>query len=409
MGRVNAFGSRGREGAQREKFNAIFRERPCNRKHRIRNAGWPSMRSLTNFAPSTFEERGAAVAFTTPVLSQTRVRKNVHEELEVLVPNLSEGRGVYVVPWKALPMAFPMTAHDRMLQDLIVKAEGCSPGDIRTAVLEAARCGLAGPLAVEAAEAALGDDDEQRLLINFQLIAEVLKAVGLESSEFLRCGLGSEEGQKLTRELMLKGAKKLSIEPTELYARIAELAALMQPIGLTSSPKPGRLRRLMRELANFRDSMTEWTDGNPSEAAPIGGFCAEVAEHTLNHARNVVGQFDQAMEAFETLLRQWDAKRTVVRRAATRLSWLMDGWEFLIATWAEAQGKSRHEQDLAVHELFRVLPLLPRAESASDQVSAADQVMAANRRSVRAYVDWRSGQLDMDLVMRIESIKTRAA
>jgi hypothetical protein len=367
------------------------------------------MRSLINFAPSTFEERGAAVGFTTPVLAQTRVRKDSRDQLEVLIPNLSEGHGVYVVPWKGLPLAFPMTVHDRMLQELILRSDGCSPDDIRKAVLEAARCGLAGPLAVEAAEAALKDDEEQRLLINFQLIVEVLKAVGMEATEILRAGLGSEQAQHLTRSYMLKAAHSLAIEPTELYARVAELAAYMEPVGLASSPKPARLRRLMRDLLNFRDSMTEWSADNVSETAPLGHFCAEVAEHTLNQVRNVVTQLDQSVAAFGVLLHQWDTKRVVVRRATTRLSWLLDGWDFIVATWAEAHDKSRHEQDMTVNELFRILPLLPKDEEHTDHALQADQVLAANRRTVRAYVDWRSGQLDMDLIMRIEAIKAKAA
>lgn len=367
------------------------------------------MRSLTNFAPSTFEERGASVAFTTPVLAQTRVRKDSRDQLEVLIPNLSEGRGMYVVPWKSLPLAFPMTVHDRMLHDLIAKAESCSPETIRKAVLEAARCGLAGPQAVEAAEAALKDDDEQRLLINFQLIVEVLKAVGMESTEILRAGLASEQGQKLTRDLMLKAAHRLSLEPTELYGRIAELAVYMEPIGMASSPKPARLRRLMRDLGGFRDSMADWAADNVSEAAPIGVFCTEVAEHTLNHARNIMGQLDQAVSSFELLLRQWDSKGPLVRQSATRLSWLLDGWEFLILLWSDALAKGRHDQDMAVNEIFRVIPLLPRNETHADLALAAEKVQVSNRRTVRAYVDWRSGQLDVDLVMRIETIKSKAA
>ncbi len=349
------------------------------------------------------------MAFTTPVLAQTRVRKDDREHLEVLIPNLSEGRGVYVLPWKGLPLAFPMTVHDRMLQDLIRRGEGCSPEDIRKAVLQAARCGLAGPLAVEAAEIALRDEDEQRLLINFQLIVEVLKAVGLESTDILRAGLGSEKGEQLTRSYMHKAAQSLALEPTELYTRVAELATFMEPVGIASSPKPARLRRLARDLLHFRDSMTEWAAGNVSETAPIGTFCAEVAEHTLNQVRNVVTQLDQAVASFGLLLRQWDVKRTVVRRSTTRLSWLLDGWDFIITSWAEAQTKSRHEQEMAVHELFRILPLLPKDEEQSDHALLADRLLAANRRSVRAYVDWRSGQLDMDLVMRIEAIKAKVA
>lgn len=367
------------------------------------------MRSLTSFAPSTFEERGAAVAFTTPVLAQTRVRKDDRDQLEVLIPNLSEGRGIYVVPWKSLPLAFPMTVHDRMLHSLIAKSDGCSPDDIRKAVLEAARCGLAGPQAVEAAESALRDDEEQRLLINYQLIVEVLKAVGMESTDILRAGLASEEGQRLTRDLMTKAAHRLSLESTELFSRIAELAVYLEPLGLQSSPRPARLRRLLRDLQGFRDSMTDWSNDNVSEAAPIGIFCAEVAEHTLNHARNVMNQLDQAVSSFEQLLRQWDTKRMVVRKSATRLSWLLDGWDFLIILWQSSLGQSKYEQDMAVNEIFRVIPLLPRSEASADLVGAADKLLSNNRKSVRAYVDWRSGQLDVDLVMRIETIKGKGA
>lgn len=367
------------------------------------------MRSLTNFAPSTFEERGAAVAFTTPVLAQTRVRRDERDQLEVVIPNLSEGRGVYVVGWKGLPLAFPITVHDRMLQESIIKSGGCSPDDMRKAAMEVARMGLAGVEAQEAAEAAHRDDEEQRLLINFQLIGEVLKAVGLESTDILRAGLASQEGQRLTRSYMLKAGQHLGIEATELYKRVAELATAMEPIGLVSSPKPARLRRLMTELHRFRDSMADWATDNVSEAAPIGGFCAEVAEHTLNHVRTVIGRLDGAVAAFESLLRQWDTQRKVVRNACVRLSWLLDGWEFITVLWADAQGRGRHDQAMAVHEIFRIIPLLPKDEDKVDFALEAGKVFTQNRKAVRAYVDWRTGQLDADLVMRIEALKGRAA
>lgn len=367
------------------------------------------MRSLTNYAPSTFEERGAAVPFTSPTLAQTRVRREERGGLEVLIPNLSEGRGVYVVGWASLPLAFPMTVHDRFLHETIVTTGGCSPEDIRKAALETARTGLAGPLAADAAAAALADEAEQRLLINFQLITEVLRAVGLESADILRAGLASEEGRELTRGYMVKAARRLGIEPKELYLRVAEIAAFMEPIGLAASPRPARLRRLMRGLAGVRDGLTGWATGNVSEAAPIAGFCAEVAEHTLNHARGVAERLDGWIERFEALLRGWEERRADMRRACVRLAWLLDGWDFLIATWEQAHAQGRAEQEMAVNDIFRVLPLLPKNEDRMDMAGTADRVMAANRRSVRAYVDWRSGQLDADLVARIEAVKGRAA
>ncbi|NYZ16436.1 hypothetical protein HL658_28165 [Azospirillum sp. RWY-5-1] len=367
------------------------------------------MRSLTNFAPSTFEERGAAVGFTTPTLAQTRVRQDERGNLEVLIPNISEGRGVYVVAWKSLPLAFPMTVHDRCLQDILMKSGGCSPDDLRKATLETARFGLAGPNAADAAEAAMRDDEEQRLLINYQLITEVLKAVGLDAGQILKAGLGSAQGEKLTRDSMTRAAKSLGIDATELYTRVAELALFMEPVGLPTSPKPARLRRMAKELQKFHDTMTEWSTTTKSEAGPIGGFCAEVAEHTLNHVRHVVTRLDQSVSAFELLLRQWEAKRKEVKAACTRLSWLLDGWDYITALWADAHGRSRHEQDMAVHDIFRIIPLLPRDEGRIDFSLEAGKVLTANRKIVRAYVDWRTGQLDADLVQRIEQLKTRAA
>lgn len=374
------------------------------------------MRALTNHSPSTFEDRGAAVAFTTPLLAQTRVRRGERDQLEVLVPGLAEGRSLYVIPWRALPLAFPMTVHDRMLQDLIATSGGCSPEDIRKAVLQAAREGLAGIEAVDQAEVTLTADAEQRMLINFQLIAAMLQAVGLESTDLLKGGLTSAEGQATTRVLIGRAAKRLSLEPQQLYAHIAELAAVLEPIGMasTSPPalarmaRPGRLRRLATELEEFRRSILDWASGNVSEAAPIAIFCGEVAEHTLILVRNVINDIDQSVARFETLLREWDRQSLPLRQGATRLSWLVDGWEFVIGSWRNARGKDRHVQDMAVHDIFRVLPLLPRDETKDSHVQMADHIMASNRRSVRAYVDWRSGQLDVDLVARIEAIKARA-
>ena len=372
------------------------------------------MRAISNHSPSTFEDRGAAVAFTTPLLAQTRVRRGERNQLEVLVPGLAEGRSLYVIPWRALPLAFPMTVHDRMLQDLIATGNGCSPEDIRKAVLEAAKAGLAGIEAVEQAEATLNADAEQRMLINFQLIAAMLQAVGLDTADLLRGGLTSAEGQAATRVMMGRAAQRLALEPQQLYANVAGLATVLEPIGMapggaSRNARPGRLRRLAAELEDFRRSILDWATGNVSEAAPIAIFCGEVAEHTLILVRQVLSDIDQSVAGFEALLREWDRASGSLRQGATRLSWLVDGWEFVISSWRAARDRDRYAQDMTVHEIFRVLPLLPREETSDNHAVMADHIMSSNRRSVRAYVDWRSGQLDVDLVARIESIKARTA
>src|SRR3546814_2878694 len=71
------------------------------------------------FQPAKFEERGTAVAFTTPALSQARVRQDSREQLELTVSAFSGAKGNYVIRWKDVPDIFSLTMHDRALQDTI--------------------------------------------------------------------------------------------------------------------------------------------------------------------------------------------------------------------------------------------------------------------------------------------------
>lgn len=366
------------------------------------------LKGAIDYAPSTFEERGAAVAFTTPLLSQTRVRKGERSKLEVLIPALSQGAGIYVVPWKAVPDMVAMTMHDRYLHELIVKEEAASPHEIRRATLRAARRGLAGPQAAQAARRALEEDDEQGTLTHYLLILAILKAVGLESSDTLKAGLGTEEGQRLTRDLMTRAAASLKLDATVLYTRLAEIGAVASPVGLAQSPRPGRLLRCLNDLKGFRQSMEEWAREVPGDTAPVAAFCAEVAQHTIGIGDAVVADFQTRIEAIGPLMREWEDGIAHIRAHAVRLAWLLDGWSHITGLWDVVQGEDRHQQAVTINDLFRILPLLPRQESGRDLAGDSKRVGAAQRRSVKALEDWRTGAMDLEAIRRIEAVKARA-
>lgn len=367
------------------------------------------LKGTLEYAPSTFEERGAAVAFTTPLLSQTRVRRGQRSKLEVLIPSLSEGMGIYVVNWKAVPEMVSMTMHDRYLHELIIKEEACSPHEIRRATMKAARRGLAGPKAAQAARRALDEDEEQRTLTNYLLILAILKAAGMSSPEMLTSNLETEEGQKRTRALMARAAASLKLDPSVLYTRLADIAEVVGPVGLAQSPKPGRLLRCLNELKQFRESMENWAHDNPSDSASVATFCAEVAQHTIGIGDAVVGDFHKRIDAMGQLMREWDAQMGQIRMLAGRMSWLLDGWEYITGAWSTAQGESRHQQALTVNEIFRIIPLVPREETNRDLNTEAQKVLNKFRRSVRTLEDWRTGRMDLDAIRRIEAVKARAA
>ena len=56
----------------------------------------------TKYWPATFEERGVVVPFTTPMLAFARARSDGNSGLEIIVPGLSGGSGVYIIGWAKL-------------------------------------------------------------------------------------------------------------------------------------------------------------------------------------------------------------------------------------------------------------------------------------------------------------------
>lgn len=365
------------------------------------------MKGAITYAPATFEERGAAVAFTTPLLSQTRVRRDERERLEVLIPSFADGRGIYVVPWRAVPDVVAMTAHDRFLHGMIGRNGLSEPDDVRKATLKAARGGLAGPKGVDAARAALAADEEDRTVTNFLLILEVLRTAGLDPRELLRADFDSDDGRRLTRGYMARAADSLGIGSADLYRRVSELADAMSPVGLAAAPRPGRLRRRLMDLETFRDRARAWADSDPSDTAHVAAFCADVAGDTLAIGRGILTDFDRMATETGAAIRDWSHQVLTIRETARRLTWLTDGWDYMAAAWNDALERGPVEQRMTMNELFRILPLIPVAESRHRHARVAGDVLARHRRSVRAYEDWRTGRTDADLIARIEAVKRR--
>ena len=83
--------------------------------------------------PSTFEERGTIVPFTTPELAQARVRRDARGQLELLVAGFSGGRGIYVFPWYQVPEILRLTLHDQALHAEISHSDATTPDRMRQA------------------------------------------------------------------------------------------------------------------------------------------------------------------------------------------------------------------------------------------------------------------------------------
>jgi hypothetical protein len=348
------------------------------------------------------------VPFTTPLLSQARMRPGGDGRLECLLPGFSGGKGVYVVPWAGLPELLPLTLHDRTLYRAVAATEAKTPGAMRTAALEVAARGYAGPEAARRAREALERDQEHATLTQYLIILGLLGESGLAAADLLGEGLRGEEAKRRGKAAIAALASRIGISGDLLFARLEHCGERLSPIGLPHGPEPGRLRRLLGDLDRLRDDVTGWAAGEGTELAGLAGFVDACARHTLGIARSVLAEADAGLRSMRALIADDFALADRLVLSAERLSWLLDGWEHQAGLWARA-GREADARREALCEMFRVLPVLPRQEVRPGMEDADPEGMErVQRRWVRAHHDWRSGSVDYGLVRRLESVRALA-
>ena len=133
-------------------------------------ASEPAIKPVEPFTPTTFLERGVSIPFTTPQLNGARARPGERRSLELIIPNPSGGRGVYIVALGHIYDFCPLTLNDRRLADAIINLRGVTPEIIRHVARDIADTGLAGQGAAAAAERAREGDSIGKLQANFDLL-----------------------------------------------------------------------------------------------------------------------------------------------------------------------------------------------------------------------------------------------
>jgi len=360
------------------------------------------------FLPSTFEERGTAAPFTTPSLALSRVRPDERHGLVLLMPNLGGADGAYVVPWAAVAEVITMSVHDRALHEEVHEARAVTPDTMRIVSLKVARTGLAGTKAALAAEATLEAEEEQYAETHFLLILALLNALGMNARHLLTLRKDSQEWHDQARAMLHQAAGQMQMETAVIYDRIGALARMLTPIGLVVSRQEGRLRRLMHALTDFRDTLYDWSLNDQSETSPYAAFAAEVAELTVDVAEMTFAALDRAVGDIPELIAHWGKAAVLIERAAARLSWLLDGCDYILAMWAAVEYANRNDQREGIAQIVRVLPMIPRGETEFAEDEAERRQELFQRKRVRAMMDWRTGQYDVELVARFEAIKAAA-
>jgi hypothetical protein len=359
------------------------------------------------YVPTTFLERGVLVPFTTPVLAGTRARPSERCGTELLVPNLSGGRGVYVLPWNNVSRLCCPTVHDRRLNQKVEALITVTPGSIRQAARQVAIEGLAGREAQVAAAKAADRDRRARLRTNFLLLVRLLAHV--EPSAVPR-NPGAEPSAELEAEafrIILERAPRLGLSADSVTTDLELLAEVFSAVGVQGQPGPARLPSLLEMLSRVREETAAWAKAHRFPSGEMAAMIAEVAGATIACAAATLRDAWAATEDVAALIRQWNTGPDRIIRLAARPEWLLDGWEQICLLWLDAVMPGA--RDAALNEMAMLAPVLPKESREWARLPVQAYGLYTYRRTVMANEDWRGGGgSPLELVARNERLRARA-
>lgn len=360
--------------------------------------------------PRTFTERGVSVPFTTPVLAQARMRKrSKDEEAELLVSGLSGAKGIYVIGWRSVREIFTrMTTHDQRLYAALATRNRIVPEGVRKISLKISNSGLAGPQAAATAKASLEEMENEKLLANYHLVSTVLKSHSKDKKGITVADLATAKGRQKVKDRLSEIGSRFSLSADEFYSNLEEWSDTMAAMGLPDVPMKTRYRRMRDNLREFATSILEWARNDRSESAQGAKLVGQVAEATLILLDLEFENVDKMAQELGPTMQNWKANKVALAQAVERVSWMLDGWDPVVAMWSEHKDLPRHEQQAMADEVCRVMPVVPEEEiKKSERVKWRDMTNGI-KNTVQALEDWSTGEIDVVMVMRIEKMKAKA-
>jgi hypothetical protein len=360
---------------------------------------------LRPYHPVTFLERGVAVPFTTPMLAGTRARPGENGGLELVIPNPSGGRGIYIMGWTAISALCTPTLHDRQLNERIAALSNVTPNTIRQVAREVAVQGLAGEAAVDAARDAAKHDKGDRVAANYLLLVSLIAQVmHMPATQDASTARDSEEMRHRAREAVSRAAPLLGRSTNWVAAALEGIADAMAGIGLDGNSSNCRLSRVVDRLKRCSSEVADWSSQQQSDdqagyaemVCAVADFTVSLAELTIDHARSLT---DDVIG----LLRSWATDPEPIIRLIGRSEWLLDGWHQICLIWTLAGDDAARRAALV--EMVQLAPVLPREVREWSDVFRAAEIAMRRRRMIPLNQDWRTGATVFELIARNERIR----
>lgn len=330
------------------------------------------------YQPASFAERGIDAPFTAPLLAGARLRPTDRPGIELVVPNPSGGRGVYILPWVSARSLCRPTVHDLRLYEELRRLPGLTPGSVRLAARVVATEGLAGEQAQDAAIVGATVDAAARL-----------RAVSL-------------------LWLALSYAAVPGLTPQVVARELDALGELFAPIGLPPGADAARLPKLLSALTTLRAETDTWARINAGEElASVAAMVAAAAGPVITAAAVLVRDARSLAADVPGLLPQWARAPVELAARIGRTEWLLDGWDRIILLWRDARWPAG--QRAALLEMAQLVPDLPLEVADWTGQPPPSSQPSHDCRVISLSEGWRTGTASFGLIARNERLRALSA
>ena len=134
---------------------------------------------------------------------------------------------------------------------------------------------------------------------------------------------------------------------------------------------------------------------------------AAQADRVGKAAEQEIAAIDGFIERMHTVVPGWQTAREELRAAVAKLAWTMNGWELNLRRWRAAAQTSHDDQQRVVAAIRATMPQ-ESEQMIPDGWNDDDSGARRGTRKVQAHQDWKTGQIDFDMVRRLEALKELA-
>ena len=166
------------------------------------------------------------------------------------------------------------------------------------------------------------------------------------------------------------------------------------------------MRLVLADLNAFQKKMEGKGNATNAEFGKVFSFSAQTAEQTILLANPLIETIDYSLNDLVYLMNNWNTQFVNILRSADRLSWLLDGWETVLAFSQDCDDWDNDTVWDNSEILAAMLPMVPRGETLAKAEEQLDFLLWGSRARVLALHNWKNGKIDYEMVKRIEASKS---